>query len=99
VRELAKKNQRSYRLWVFHRKAYCVIRAKDAEKILNSAKHLEKSNVYDLLHPFLKTGLLTSSGEKWYARRKLLTPAFHFNILKEFCDIFKYDNEFNQYFF
>jgi cytochrome P450 len=66
-----------------------IIKAKDAEKILTSSKHLEKSGLYSFLHPFLKTGLLTSHGEKWFQRRRILTPAFHFNILKEYFEIFK----------
>jgi len=74
---------------VFGNTDYFIIKAKDAEKVLSSSKHLEKGLIYDLLHPFLKTGLLTSAGEKWHQRRRMLTPAFHFNILREFCEIFK----------
>ena len=75
---------------LFFMDSYCINRAKDAEKILGaSSKHLSKGFVYNFLHPFLKTGLLTSDGEKWHQRRRMLTPAFHFNILREFAEIFR----------
>ncbi|CAG5083866.1 Similar to CYP4FQ7PARTIAL, partial [Cotesia congregata] len=35
----------------------------DAQILLNSIKHLDKSIVYDLLHPWLQDGLLTSTGK------------------------------------
>ncbi|XP_039304610.1 cytochrome P450 4C1 [Solenopsis invicta] len=59
----------------------------DLEVILNSTKHLDKSIIYKLFHPWLSTGLLTSGGSKWQSRRKILTPAFHFNILQQFVEI------------
>ncbi|XP_015127503.1 cytochrome P450 4C1 isoform X2 [Diachasma alloeum] len=56
--------------------------------LLPSNKHIEKSLFYDLLHSWLNDGLLTSTGDKWRGRRKILTPAFHFNVLEEFVDTF-----------
>lgn len=43
-----------------------------------------KGFAYTLLHPWLGLGLLTSAGRRWQVKRKLLTPAFHFDILREF---------------
>ncbi|XP_071647079.1 cytochrome P450 4C1-like isoform X3 [Temnothorax longispinosus] len=57
------------------------------ETILNSTKHIEKSLLYDVIHPWFGTGLLTSGGAKWHSRRKILTPSFHFNILQHFIQI------------
>ncbi|XP_044587732.1 cytochrome P450 4C1-like [Cotesia glomerata] len=56
--------------------------------LLTSTKNLDKSNIYDLLHPWLQDGLLLREGEKWRSRRKILTPAFHLNNLREYMDCF-----------
>ncbi|KFB45597.1 AGAP008358-PA-like protein [Anopheles sinensis] len=61
--------------------------AKNVEKVL-LAKSTKKSFVYDYLEPWLGTGLLISFGEKWFQRRKIITPAFHFKILDQFMDVF-----------
>lgn len=57
------------------------------QKVLSSQQHIEKSLDYDFLLPWLGRGLLTSAGSLWHARRKLLTPAFHFAILEDFLTI------------
>ncbi|CAM4548245.1 unnamed protein product [Lepidochelys olivacea] len=57
------------------------------EVVLNSSKHIEKSFLYKFLHPWLGTGLLTSTGDKWRSRRKMITPTFHFTILADFLEV------------
>ncbi|XP_019867386.1 cytochrome P450 4d2 [Aethina tumida] len=54
----------------------------------NSTKLLNKSYDYNYLRNWLGAGLLTSSGEKWRAKRKIVTPTFHFKILDKFIEVF-----------
>ncbi|GLH05336.1 Cytochrome P450 4C1, partial [Gryllus bimaculatus] len=61
---------------------------KDLETLLSRPKYIEKNFMYKLLRPWLGTGLLSSGGEKWQQRRKLLTPAFHLKILEQFVPVF-----------
>ncbi|XP_077521031.1 cytochrome P450 4c3-like isoform X1 [Amblyomma americanum] len=59
-------------------------KAQYIEEVLSSSKILTKGYQYHLLHNWLGTGLLTSTGEKWRSRRRLFTPSFHFRILEDF---------------
>ncbi|KAI9556694.1 hypothetical protein GHT06_016485 [Daphnia sinensis] len=58
------------------------------EEILSSQRFIDKGSDYDMLIPWLGEGLLTASGNMWRKRRRLLTPAFHFQILDNFFDTF-----------
>ncbi|XP_023218008.1 cytochrome P450 4c21-like [Centruroides sculpturatus] len=59
-----------------------------AQEVLKNNTVINKDWIYNILHPWLGTGLFTSSNDKWRHRRKLLTPAFHFRILEDFQRIF-----------
>jgi len=58
------------------------------EPLLTSNSLLTKSRDYRTIQAFLGEGLVTSAGGKWKARRRLLTPAFHFKILDDFIDVY-----------
>jgi cytochrome P450 family 4 len=77
-----------YRLSTFYFTVAVLLDPNDVELVLSSTKHLAKSRVYSYLNQWLGTGLLTSTGEKWHSRRKILTPAFHFDILQQFVATF-----------
>ncbi|XP_023238241.1 cytochrome P450 4c3-like [Centruroides sculpturatus] len=59
-----------------------------AQEVLKNNTVINKDRIYNIFHPWLGTGLITSSNDKWRHRRKLLTPAFHFRILEDFQGIF-----------
>ncbi|XP_066904788.1 cytochrome P450 4C1 isoform X2 [Halyomorpha halys] len=51
--------------------------------LLCSSTNISKGEFeYSLLRPMFSDGLIVSDGNKWRARRKLLTPSFHFKILE-----------------
>ncbi|PZC75222.1 hypothetical protein B5X24_HaOG200082 [Helicoverpa armigera] len=59
----------------------------DIEVVLAHSKNIKKSVPYDFLKDWLGAGLLLSTGAHWHKRRKILTPTFHFNILKNFANV------------
>ncbi|KAJ1531362.1 hypothetical protein ONE63_000045 [Megalurothrips usitatus] len=64
----------------------CQLVSLRGQAVLSSSKHISKGRAYHFLRPWLGRGLLTSDGQLWHTRRKLLTPAFHFRILDQFSE-------------
>ncbi|BFZ22987.1 hypothetical protein BsWGS_26025 [Bradybaena similaris] len=46
------------------------------------------ATVYDMGVRWLGEGLIIANGNRWARSRRLLTPAFHFDILKSYLDIY-----------
>jgi len=44
--------------------------------------------LYRMLIPWIGTGLLVANDEKWFRSRRLLTPAFHFGVLKPYVRVY-----------
>lgn len=80
--------QGMFRFYDATRPVLAIFKADAVEELLTSNVILDKGKEYDIIRPWLATGLLTSGGSKWRTRRKLLTPAFHFRILEDFLPVF-----------
>jgi cytochrome P450 family 4 len=61
--------------------------------MLINVKTTAKSEEYEYTRDWIGDGLLTSSGQKWYQRRKIITPAFHFNVIQHFCQVFDLNSD------
>ncbi|NXX04501.1 CP4B1 protein, partial [Larus smithsonianus] len=47
-----------------------------------------KANIpYEFLVPWIGKGLLILDGPKWFQHRKMLTPAFHYDVLKSYVSL------------
>ncbi|TKR87434.1 hypothetical protein L596_011832 [Steinernema carpocapsae] len=79
--------------WVGPVPVVFLCKAEAAKILLESTTQITKPPQYNFLKRWLGTGLLTSTGGKWHARRKMLTPAFHFNILNKFVPIFSKESK------
>ncbi|CAK9799487.1 Cytochrome P450 4C1 [Anthophora quadrimaculata] len=93
VRTASKRYYPIFRVWSFTIPFLNIRHPNDVETVLGNTKFTQKSDAYNILKPWFQTGLLTSSGHKWQVRRKILTPAFHFNVLQQFVDIFIEEGE------
>ena len=66
----------------------------DVETFLLHGKTTHKSEEYDYAIDWIGDGLITThTGPKWFARRKIITPTFHFGILQKFLGVFENNAE------
>ncbi|KAI6185047.1 hypothetical protein M3Y97_00662600 [Aphelenchoides bicaudatus] len=58
--------------------------------ITNSNTEINKGEDYEFFKQWLGPALLLGTGERWFKTRKLLTPAFHFAKVEEYCEAMDY---------
>ncbi|GMT21929.1 hypothetical protein PFISCL1PPCAC_13226, partial [Pristionchus fissidentatus] len=75
-------------LWMGPVPIVFLFRARHVKVLLESSSLISKPTWYDRISEWIGLGLLTSTGDKWHSRRKLITPTFHFNVLKGYCEVF-----------
>ncbi|XP_046555072.1 cytochrome P450 4B1-like [Haliotis rubra] len=85
-----KDGSQAYMFWIgFFRPMVVVAHPESVRAILKTSEPKAKSGgSYDFLLPWLGDGLLVSDGKKWERNRRLLTPAFHFDILQPYLKVY-----------
>lgn len=68
--------------------ALVLAEAKYLEFILSSSQFLDKGVNYKVFKKWVGLGLVVSTGALWKRHRKIITSAFHFNILEQFSETF-----------
>ncbi|GAB6033127.1 Cytochrome P450 4V2 [Chamberlinius hualienensis] len=72
------------RIWLGKNVRLYLTKAESAEVIASDSSHNIKGYAYRWTSPWFRDGLILSTGNKWFQRRRMLTPSFHFQILEQF---------------
>ncbi|XP_067650787.1 cytochrome P450 4F4-like [Haliotis asinina] len=64
-----------------------VVNHPDTVKTILKTSEPKAAQIYNLIRPWVGDGLLLSKGSKWARNRRMLTPAFHFDILRPYITI------------
>ncbi|NXN92182.1 CP4B1 protein, partial [Rhinopomastus cyanomelas] len=80
----AQKYQCAFPVWFGSFSAYLVVTDPDYAKVVLSRGDPKDNMSYKHLVPWIGNGLLVLHGPKWHQHRKLLTPGFHYDVLKPY---------------
>uniref|UniRef100_A0A8D1JLZ9 Uncharacterized protein n=1 Tax=Sus scrofa TaxID=9823 RepID=A0A8D1JLZ9_PIG len=73
--------------WRWGTRALVLVYDPDYMKVVLARSDPKTSVVYRLLIPWIGCGLLLLNGQTWFQRRRMLTPAFHYDILKPYVGL------------
>lgn len=83
-----------FKMWSFFFSSIILLDPEDIKIFMKSRELTTKYIPYNYMQSWLATGLLTSGGEKWQQRRKILTPTFHVDIIQHFLVTFNEEAQF-----
>ncbi|XP_042531591.1 cytochrome P450 4A11-like isoform X2 [Dipodomys spectabilis] len=73
--------------WLWGSDAFLLIYDPDYMKVILGRSDPKSLSSYRVLAPWLGNGLLLLNGQTWFEHRRMLTPAFHYDILKPYVVI------------
>nr|XP_004672227.1 cytochrome P450 4A12-like [Jaculus jaculus] len=82
-----KKFPRACPRWFWGSRAHFVTYDPDYMKLILGRSDPKSHDTYRLLAPWIGYGLLLLNGQTWFQHRRMLTPAFHYDILKPYVRI------------
>ncbi|XP_035683437.1 cytochrome P450 4F4-like [Branchiostoma floridae] len=88
IRDTVEKNPRSHVLWMPGFFPMINLTHPVPVKQLLKAQTKKSEIDYEPIKPWLGNGLVMSEGAIWKVHRRLLTPAFHFDILKQYVSVY-----------
>ncbi|XP_035682664.1 cytochrome P450 4F4-like [Branchiostoma floridae] len=87
IREAVEKHPQAHTYWMTgYSKIIHLTHPETIRQMLKSQSR--KPNVYGTLRSWLGNGLFLSDGDVWRVHRRLLTPAFHFDVLKQYASVY-----------
>lgn len=81
------------RFWIGNLLIVHALSPEASKVILESKTETYKGIGYDFFYDWLGSGLITSDGDKWKQRKKLIAPSFSFNMLKKYFEIFNKESK------
>ncbi|CAH2310738.1 cytochrome P450 4B1-like [Pelobates cultripes] len=83
----AEKYPYAYPLWMGSFYPVLIICHPDYAKAILSRQDPKDNFAYYFITPWIGKGLLVLSGQKWFHHRRLITPGFHYDVLKPYVKL------------
>ncbi|XP_021482293.1 cytochrome P450 4A14-like [Meriones unguiculatus] len=87
IRKWVEKFPNACLYWLSGNRVRVLLYDPDYVKLILGRSDPKAHRTYHLLAPWIGFGLLLLNGKKWFQHRRMLTPAFHYDILKPYVRV------------